>query len=280
MKKNILFFAIAAMLLSSVSGQISLDTYIPSSTISLIKLHNSGYKYKEYNATLNKIILYNLDNSIYKTISIPTQSIVPNKVGYISENLFDTDNDIEYFVMYQVISSPPTLSYVYIYNEDGTVLFYKDSVSIIQSYLNNVNVFENADIIYFDGQGVKMKLQLTNGTTAIYSLPGSIPCNPCVDNIISDFISKDHSLKEDMGLKIIPNPSSSEMKIYYQLPANESFGEIIIFNLQGMEMKRFNVGNSFEFITISTSDFVSGTYLCSIESNNRIIATKKMFVVK
>lgn len=277
MKKIIIILTVLLIAADTSWAQISLETTF-SSNVSLIKLHNSGYKYKMYSP--NVIDLYNMDGTNYKTINIPTQSVLPNKVAYVTENLFDSDNDLEYFVFYMVKSTPPIYGYVYIYNEDGSVLFYMDSVSNVQVVNFYPSTIDNSEIIYYNGNGVKMRLILTDGTVAIYSLPGTIPCNECTAGVVSGISTNGNGIIDNGRINAVPNPSDGDFKIYYTLPNKVKSGELVIYSLQGQEMKRFKVYDTTDSITLSNTDLNSGTYLYSIETGSKATEVKKIIVIK
>ena len=96
MKKIFLFFACIA-LINGMNAQITYDnSYSANSDLSLVKLHVSGYKYLKVDVQNLKIELYNVNHSLLKVITIPTTPFGNQKVLYVSENLFDNDNMVEF----------------------------------------------------------------------------------------------------------------------------------------------------------------------------------------
>ena len=103
---------IIAMLLTNtyLFSQISLEqTYAGNSIrmfdFGIVMLENSGKKYFKYEENTYTLNLYNLDHSIYKTINFDITPIVDTsiyinsemqQINYITENLFDLDNEIEF----------------------------------------------------------------------------------------------------------------------------------------------------------------------------------------
>lgn len=81
---------------------------------------------------------------------------------------------------------------------------------------------------------------------------------------------------EKDSFKMFPNPVNSDLTISI---SNNEFSEIIIYNLQGKQIKSIKElsGNS---INISTSDIASGMYLIEITTTNRNTYTKKLIVNK
>ena len=79
-------------------GPITLEQSYPDNNgLSIIKLENSGSKYLQYDLVAKTVKLYNLHLTIFKTILLPDMAPAGNNVTirHISENLFNTDNQIE-----------------------------------------------------------------------------------------------------------------------------------------------------------------------------------------
>src|ERR1035437_8668455 len=122
---------VALLLFSSIcKSQINLEHSYPKSSnigsLSVINLSNSGYKYCFEDNVTKTVKLYNLNHTLWKTITlnVPTGYNLSG-VFYISETLFNSDALTEFCYSYaQYISTPPahmnwetTIS-----NESGTVL--------------------------------------------------------------------------------------------------------------------------------------------------------------
>jgi hypothetical protein len=63
-------------------------------------------------------------------------------------------------------------------------------------------------------------------------------------------------------------------------PQGTTQGELVFYNVQGIEVKRFKVDNTFSSLLISTTDIAAGTYYYQMQINGDASATKKMVVVK
>jgi hypothetical protein len=153
------YFTLACIIcMSRLDAQITLDnTYSSTTTMWLVKLQLSGYKYVKRNG--NTIDLYNTNHSLFKTMTIPPVFGVAQGVHYISETLFDTDNLVEYALL--TYSSSVNTSRTYIFKENGTQLFMRDS-AVIPGAADN-GVFFIQDGIFFDGTNAKMKLHRMYG---------------------------------------------------------------------------------------------------------------------
>ena len=231
----------------------------------MVKLEVEGYKYIKVLNTSAKLVLYNLDHSLFKTISFNQQGY---DVLYISEHLFNLDDKIEYMVTGN--STPPNYIYqTYIYNEDGTLLFQGDSLrpAIKQ------NIPQAQVPIYNTPNGTKMILTIAQGPTAgnarVYGLAGTLATG------INTYTNN-----EQDGLMAYPNPARSSTKIDYTLPNGVNKGEIVFYDTQGKEVKRFNVDNTFNTLMISTEDLQSGIYYYNLQTALGNTGAKKLVTVK
>jgi hypothetical protein len=241
-----------------------------------LKLHLSGYKLEEFDGS--QIILYNTNHTVYQTITIPAFSVAINKVGYVSENLFDLDSGIEYLVYYN--GGTTATNVVIIYDESGAILFQRDSCSIDPTHSYYLQGgFESRTPIYYDGVNTNMRLGHPSGFL-VYTLPGTIPCVECGSNIISAIIPIELSNTSYHSLCAAPNPTTDDTKISYKLPIGNQFGEITIYNISGVEIKKFKVSSTFDFITLSTKELPEGSYLYSLTTDGNLLETKKLIVIK
>jgi hypothetical protein len=77
-----------------------------------------------------------------------------------------------------------------------------------------------------------------------------------------------------------PNPSTTTTRIDYFFPNGTNDGEIVLYDLQGREIKRFKVDKTFDHLLISTVDIPAGTYFYQLQTSNQASEGKKMVVVK
>lgn len=279
MKKLLLITLIAFGI--NAKAQIALETTYPTGGnskghLNIIKLTTSGYKYM-VNDTSN-IYLYNLNHSIFKTIPIPyngpyTYSPASVHAIYVSEELFNTNpSDIEYMFTYY-----NGAGHIKIYDELGNILFSRDSVTVGgQTYLDY-------GTIVYTSSGVKMILSHKNGSDSafVYSLPGKLPCNDCTNGVVSGLANDGGSYGERVGVSnSYPNPAINSTRIDYTFPKGVSEGEIVFYDLQGKELKRFKVDKTFDHLLISTADIPAGTYFYQLQTSNQASEGKKMVVIK
>ena len=247
-----------------------------NSQLMIINFEISGERYVKINRWGEKIEIYSMNHSLIKAISIatlPKTSSSNGKFGdflYISEQLFDLDSLIEYMYCVHIGSK----SFTGIYNEDGICIFSDTAGPIIRS---NIPVQQLP--IYNTAYGTKMILSylgitpdVTGFKAKVFSLPGTLTVGIAQANNIlvsQSYISNPY-----------PNPSSSSTKIDYTLPPGINEGEIVFYNLQGTEVKRFKVDKTFSTLLVSTADIAAGTYLYQLQTSGMSTEGKKMVVIK
>jgi len=282
--KKLLFIALIALCIDA-KAQITLEhvydsasTYLSGTPavegqLMIINFEISGERYVKINRWGKVINIYDMSHSLVKTISLaslPLWGSSPNgtigSILYLSEQLFDTDSKIEFLY---TIDSP----YTGIYNEDGTLLF-----SDTGSVPIRMNIPEQQYPIYNTSVGTKMILSYNNNNSGmpmpakVFSLPG----------ILSTDIAKANSVlvAQSSISNPYPNPAVNTTQIDYVLPKGINQGEIVFYNLQGKEVKRFKVDNTFNSLLISTSNLAAGTYYYQLQTSGQNSAGKKMVVIK
>jgi hypothetical protein len=135
---------IKLLLLAIIIFSLKLDTAISQITYEhtyalphveenfrIINLGNNNYKYAIINYHDSNFSLYNLDHTPFMlNISVPLlDDTSGTEISYITSSLFDCDsNNIEYVLTNFVV--PLRLAKFYIFRTDGTLLFFKDSVTM------------------------------------------------------------------------------------------------------------------------------------------------------
>lgn len=251
--KKILLFLIVFCVYENLLAQISLEkTYTDSDFLEIINLENSGKKYLKVDKVNMKLILYNLDHSIFNTITIPTQIKAGWDILYVSENLFDTDSEIEYILHNDE-------DYTIIYNENGDELLNLNTPSY---YPPN---------IYDSGNGLKLVFNFTDKTSSVYSLPGTN-----VNALQNGYLSAENIRISEP----YPNPSSDYTKIDYKLSKECSTGTIVLFDINGVEINRYEVDNTFDHLLIPTSSLKNGIYYYNLYTQKGTSETKKLLIDK
>ncbi|MCF8449088.1 MAG: T9SS type A sorting domain-containing protein [Taibaiella sp.] len=276
MKYLIAIFLFAAMLNTSVlvRAQIALtQTHsAPLGTAlqeSVVNLKLSGKKYMVY--THPQVKLYNLDLTLWKTITLPATvsgySLTGGSgVAYVSENLFKIDNKVNVVAVYDKSGIQNRL----VIDETGSLVFAFDSAFSITVY--NVGVVNDSFVAITPYSG-------SSNTTKVYSLPGTIPCNIC-GNGIGLGLPVNDELNNSASIEAIPNPVSGDAKIYYTLPENTDAASIALVDLNGKVISTYKAYSNTPYIVISTSNLAPGIYYYTLQGGSFNSITKKLVVAK
>jgi hypothetical protein len=277
MKKLLLVTLIAFVI--NAKAQITLehvyDTASMYSTLQnalmIVNFEVSGERYVRINNDGKTIDIYDINHSFVKSISFagfPQNSNNITHFLYFSENLFNTDPKMEF--MYINFDGNPTIVNTRIYNEDGLLIFRADSMAPLVI----VNIPQQQFPIYNTSQGTKMILshQFT-GQAKVYSLPGTL--SQGIQEANNVLIAAQSNVSNPF-----PNPNNGSIHIDYAFPPGESEGEIVFYDLQGMEVKSFKVDKTFNTLLISTKDLAAGTYYYQLQTSSQNSGGKKMVVIK
>jgi len=262
--KQILSTLILMFSIALVYGQITLQkTYNYSTTV--VKLETLGYKYYLMDVPANQVRIYNMDHSVYKTISCT----IPNgyylgDVKYVSQNLFNTDSQIELVYIYYKYVTASTPYYIYgakVVNESGSNLISIDGAQYI--YVNKTGDTEYKLFAYCFDYSVFPEKVWTN----IYSIAGV----PVFSASISD-------KQQDVLLNAWPNPATEVIRLEYELPANVKSASLNVYDTSGRKIKDFAIDSHSDHIAMNVNDLAAGTYLYNIEYNNQRTSSKKIVV--
>jgi len=281
--KNLIFIIILAIIITNAKAQITLEhTYDTASTenllvndqnqLMIIKFAVSGERYVRVNRVSKTICIYDLTHTLLKTISFA--SLPSNLNGftgdvlYISENLFSTDSKIAFMYIYTTLGGSFALYHTVILEEDGTVLFSDTCVAAIRTS------YEQQQLpIYNTSVGTKMILSYRNRQAKVFSLPGTLSMS--IQEANNVLIAAKSSVSNPY-----PNPNNGSTQIDYAFPPGVNEGEIVFYDLQGMEVKRFKVDRTFSTLLISTTDLAAGTYYYQLQTSAQNSGGKKMVVIK
>ncbi len=274
MKNTFVLIALLTGLLAH--AQINLEnTYSATGkgyTTALYLNHFSGAGYK-YVYIINEtpgsalINIYNLNYSIYKSIATPAIKAISMSVSYVSDSLFNTSvSNIEYLLNW---SDSVGVAHAGVYDDAGNALLNIDS-----AYSTSIN---------FSTSGWKLiaaNSSSPNNATKVFGLPGALPCDECSASHNLSGIAPIKAGQGSYELNGYPNPAKGSIQIVFSLPENVNRGEIIFYDLQGSEIKRFNVDNTFKKIDVSTNELAPGAYFYVLKGANGIFGAKKMVVIK
>lgn len=292
MKKIILFAFLSVAVLfgrQNVYAQIALDhTYTSDLPDRYVKLSLSGLKYVYLKPDslapgYTNIKLFNPDYSLFKNISIP--QFVGKRVAYIvyiSETLFDTDSLIEYGIGY-TDSGNPTVQALRICNENGVVLLERDTAQLIVSGAT-ADYNSTGLIIFPDGTDTKLIVAknywaFPNRMIEIYSLPGQLACLECTDGLVNGLAQPPGMLSEESRSLLYPNPSDGNATIEFKLPKGINSGEIVLYKMDGSEVKRYRVDGTFGNLILNNSGLSAGTYMYQLIAGGKAVDAKRMIVI-
>ncbi len=285
MKKLIIYFMALLLMSGGAYAQITQVSQNDSFRVAIIyPFQHAGIKLVYQDLDSDPVRIYNLNNTLYKTITPP----IIGHVFYLSEDLFDNDpTTLEYAI--EIVDNNNMHS-TRIYRENGTLLFSGDT--LVFDYINHYTVSYGTNIspIFNTDSGTFMSLnKYTTGNWSVsppyqvlYKLPGTLFCAACDgSNFPATHITgiRDPGNGNNMELRAFPNPSNNKTKIYYSLPEGVLEGDLILFDLLSQEKKRIRVNRYSPFIEVSTSDIAAGNYFYRIETSKGISQGKQQVVV-
>lgn len=267
---------ITILLAFKCSAQITYEHSYPgpnSASESRLVIINMGgsdgvkYFYVDYQA--NTLELFNLDHSHYITINVPIQLInsSENRIGYITRSLFDCDSSM---FEYAVLPSNWRNAFA-IYRQDGTLIFKRDS-TIAPYCVGCYDLSYDVVPIYNTPAGAKLILAKADGggltnMVDVYSLCGMLPSNI---GIIDPGVTS--------NIKIFPNPSENVINFEIAAPNNFENFALVVFDLNGLEIRREIVNSQIANYKMDVSRMVNGLYTFSLLSGNKILDSGKFII--
>jgi len=299
--KNLLFIFLIS-LGTTTMGQITLDhTYLDAGRFNfcptaggpngyafgtkpfyLVHLEIDGDKYVCIDRVAQTMTFYNLNHTLFTSINYsnvytgiydygtaPDFDKLFSSILYISQSLFECDREIEFMYTTNHYNYEDTTyrAITQIVKQDGSIIFSDSAAPLVQATYHNQYY-----PIYNTSNGTKMILSNVNGSIEIFNLCGTFTQSIAENNILSE--------ESNLISNPYPNPAMDYTKIDYELPDGIKEGEIIFFNLQGNEVKRFRVDRTFNTIFISTSDITAGTYYYQLQTTGQNSDGKKLIVIK
>ncbi len=263
--KQILSTLILMFSIAVVYGQITLQKTYNYST-AVVKLETLGYKYYLMDVPASQVRIYNMDHSVFKTISCS----VPNgyylaDIKYVSENLFNSDSQIELvYIYYKYV--PTSSSYYYIYgakviNESGSDLLSIDGARYIN--VNKTGETEYKLFAYCYDYSIFPEKVWTN----IYGLTGSLVSALNISGSQPDYF-----------LNAYPNPATDIIRVDYALPDDIKSARLNILDSSGKTVKNFLVDGHSNHLALNVNDLSSGIYHYYITYDNQRTISKKIVV--
>ncbi|MEO8066467.1 MAG: T9SS type A sorting domain-containing protein [Flavobacteriales bacterium] len=241
---------------------------------SLHTLETAGQKLFSYTAA--QITIYNLDLTTYASFNLPPPPAnhTFNMVGYITEDLFDTDPTTIECMVYYSTSNPYTPA-TRVYRFDGTLLFEEIPGRPSGAVIGGVASWP----IFNSDSGTYMLISETATGTKVYQLPGHMPCaTDCAGALIT---GGGESFAPDPGTAVFmfPNPSDAGTEVVYQLPDGTRTADLFFYNTAGQKVLQVPVDNSTDRVHVSTSMLAAGTYLYQLRTGTEVIGGPRLVVV-
>lgn len=276
------------MLFSNVNAQITFDAAYTSTTSGQnlafysVKFGNMGWKYVLIDRGNMTIKIYNLNHSLNMTINIPASFGVTGNyyISHLSDNLFDLNNDVEYCLT--TSSTSTAVSKFYIFKDNGTQMFFKDSATVGGS--TTMDVLFNQSSVFFDGTTTKLKLNRLTGSGFIpnrfelYTLPGSLPCVSCNSGGPVASVGSNSEVNPQEPL-FFPNPVNDQLKLKYEIPGGAQNADLKISDIEGRVLGEYRIDRTFNQIYLP-SDFGNGLYFYSIYVDGKLVKTEKVILSK
>ena len=240
------------------NAQINLEkTY--DTAIYYVKLKVAGGKYYCFDRENKTIKLYNLDHSLFKTITIPAyEQYNLDGASSIYQNLYTSDNRICYQALHSTSTGSGFLYAARIIDENGQIIKDFGSGSSAALYVEQTQ------------DGAKLLLY-KNNKTEVYSLPGTF-----------DAIADEQSgLPNEITLaNSYPNPANGAITINYELPKSVDAGELLVYNVKGELIKSYKVDHTFSNLCIPTTEWTTGVYFYNIKTHEGLSESKKLVIAK
>ncbi|MFI5204816.1 MAG: T9SS type A sorting domain-containing protein [Flavobacteriales bacterium] len=253
---------------ASVPGAIGLG-----SQLFMVDFEYSGQKYVRVNKRDKTINIYNLNHTLYKSMVIPGTMPPPTlynyTIMYLSEHLFDNDNEIE-FLIAASFNTPPSSMIDFetaVYNEDSTQLFYAEDefpAVVSQWHAQQYPIYNTA-------VGTKLILSRpVSGEAKVYSLLGTLTVNIQLNT---------ESMIENNNVFAYPNPTTNQVTINYNLKDNFTTAQMHVYDVNGALVKTVELTQQTAEIMLDIKGLSSGTYYYSITADGQTFTGDKLIII-
>jgi len=231
------------------------------------KLEKEGSVFYTMDVTGERCRIYKPGYQLWKTVNInvPKDNWLTD-IQFISQNLFNTDDDVEMLIVYYEYVQTST-SYYYIYttqviDEKGNVLLNvpKGSYSLIKN----------------TGNGTKLMVYETDYsvypypvTTHVYGIPG-----------ILMGVDEPEVFSSGNNISAFPNPSDGNFRLNYSIPGQPRESWFILYDNKGSEVLREPLKPDGKNAEISRPELNSGQYIYRIVTPNYQSKGQKLMISK
>ena len=109
----------------------------------------------------------------------------------------------------------------------------------------------------------------------VINIPGIIDDIPILGDVNGDGAHDECKLYQNT-----PNPFGTNTVIRYSIPNDVANAQVIIFDLQGTMLSQIPISPSDDNVTLNGTEFPAGMYIYSLIADGKVVATKRMIVVK
>jgi hypothetical protein len=259
-----IFLAITVLLTSgAATAQPSLDYQIPYSA-TVCHLEVSGEKYFAMDNLNSRCLIYNMDFSSYRTVSLALpQNYYMYDIRHVSQHLFNQDDLIEFAYIYSLYTETDT-SWYYTYetrviNENGTQIL-KIPGAAYTEVVETQDQGRKLLVYIYDFSVLPATIQ-----TQVYSLPepatksGTDPASPL------------YGLGDPW-----PNPAGGQVHVPLHLPPDSPGGVLVLYDLQGREVYRREVKPGEKTVSLPGGGLIPGTYLLHLQHGGLKTKSRKI----
>lgn len=262
--KKIVLGLIVTLSISSLSfGQAVLEhSYSTSSTIdessfSVLGLGithtfytNSGIHYYTFNNDTNVIKIFNSNHTSIKTINLPE---TPDKIIYLTDNLFNNDNSIE--ILYSVWDNIKSYYNIKLINEQGTIIQTIANRAYARVFKNDVNSYKLC----------------VSGTGAVSPGGGTYQLDFDIYSLTGTLSTAQQEIYLKNSFDGYPNPTENIINITNKLSSGEN-GVLEIFDINGKKVIEKNVTGGNSEISLDVTALGKGVYVYRLNGQtNRFI---------
>jgi hypothetical protein len=259
MKLNWIFILIICLGSFNLAAQVIPDRVYDHS-LTTTRINATDYKYYLMDVGRSECRIYNLDHSLWKTISIKLPAnYYLSDVKFVTQNLFNTDGNVElWYSAYNWVSTGTDTGYYRyeskVIDEQGKVLASVDNGSyayIIQTGETRFSLLVYAyDNSFWPGSVKTHLFSIPSTPTTIYHVA---------------------SLLED------PYPNPASQVIHLPLGAANSTGSLQVFSLTGQMVTQLQL-NGQSVIQLNTAGWTPGTYTYRIQGVDGLSEAKKFSI--
>jgi hypothetical protein len=226
--------------------------------------------------------IYNLDLTVHRVLVYPAPPAGMGwaNMGYITEELFDTDpSTIEFTLTAGSISGPGNVA-SFVFREDGTELFQQNPGALVSGITGHQTGFSP---IFMEG-GQAYMVVFTTGMfgppTRVYALPGTLPCMDCHGSPTTSgiILGEPDGIAPFPGLLLQPNPAQDALHVQLNGWAEQA-QEILLLDAGGREVMRKRVTNSIAE-ELGIGHLPNGRYTVAATRNGFRVATAPLVIAR